>query len=102
MGAETAINAAKQETKYFLVLGAVLVSDFILIVWGLVVCRSFFSDVSLTKDRKKWRVIDTGRGKKTSLYAIIWPFWLVAITKLGATVMPTRPMILGLSMRQTR
>jgi hypothetical protein len=42
MGAETAINAAKQETKYFLVLGAVLVSDFILIVWGLVVCRSFF------------------------------------------------------------
>jgi hypothetical protein len=53
MGAETAINAAKQETKYFLVLGAVLVSDFILIVWGLVVCRSFFSDVSLSKDRKK-------------------------------------------------
>jgi len=44
MGAETAINAAKQETKYFLVLGAVLVSDFILIVWGLVVCRSFLSD----------------------------------------------------------
>jgi hypothetical protein len=44
MGAETAINAAKQETKYFLALGAVLVSDFILIVWGLVVCRSFLSD----------------------------------------------------------
>jgi hypothetical protein len=53
MGAETAINAAKQETKYFLVLGAVLVSDFILIVWGLVVYRSLLSVGALLKDRKK-------------------------------------------------
>jgi hypothetical protein len=36
MGAETAINAAKQDTKYFLVLGeAVLVSGFIRYVWGV-------------------------------------------------------------------
>jgi len=63
MGAETAINAAKQETKYFLVLGAVLVSDFILIVWGFVVYRFLLSVGALLK-KKNEKLMLQGEAKK--------------------------------------
>jgi hypothetical protein len=55
MGADTAINAAKQDTKYCLVLGdAVLVSGFILVMWGWSILGSGATLMGRGQSRRKW------------------------------------------------
>lgn len=94
MGAVTVINAAKQDTKYFLVLGdPVLVSGFIVICGGWLFSGLRHGYKDAPKSDKKWGVLDQ---------AIIWLAWLAGSTRVGATQTPMRPRVFGLSMRQTK